>query len=579
MSVQMTRRGFLKSSALAAAGMTVLAACAPAAPAPGETPEAAVENRTVLGDLLPADAASYDQQIYRAMVPTEPQHMERAAGISGSGSYYPFYHSEPLAKINENMELVGAVAESWQLEDDGLTWTFRIRPGLEWSDGEPLTAHDVEFTYQRMAAPDIAFDWAWFYYDIQNFQEVATGQLSMDELPVKAVDDLTFQATMKAPAPYFPDKTLMVPISPKHVIKTTNGPVNWSTDPATQVAGGPWKLAKWDKGREIVFTANENYKGVFRPFIKEIVLKVGSPEAVMPAYEAGEIDTVAYEGYNITPADVARAKADPEAWGLHFYTDFGTYFLVFNNTMEPFDNQQVRQAIARAVDKAALAGSVGRDVTTVASAMLPPGFPAHNPDLADVMSFDVAAAQALLAEAGYPGGEGFPKITLHTWGPMNPVRKGWAEGIQGQLKQNLNIDLELEVSEIRLFYTEKAKHVYGFTFQQYQFDYMDPSNLLDLWQTGNYDYSNAEYDDLIQQADHFTGSAADRMALYQQGERLLVEDAGGVFLYWPRTAQLWRPYLKGKSLEPNKDGIVAFRGNKLGLTHFNMYITKDRNPI
>ena len=162
---------------------------------------------------------------------------------------------------------------------------------------------------------------------------------------------------------------------------------------------------------------------------------------------------------------------------------------------------------------------------------------------------------------------------------MKPVRKGWAEGIQGQWKQNLNIDLELEVSEIRLFYTEKAKHVYGFTFQQYQFDYMDPSNLLDLWQTGNYDYSNAEYDDLIQQADHFTGSAADRMALYQQAERLLVENAGGVFLYWPRTAQLWRPYLKGKSLEPNKDGIVAFRGNKLGLTHFNMYITKDRNPI
>jgi ABC-type transport system substrate-binding protein len=513
------------------------------------------------------------------MVFTEPQHLERAAGVSGSGSYYPFYTSEPLVKINEDLELVGAIAESWQLEDDGLTWTFKIRQGLQWSDGEPLTAKDVEFTYQRIAHPDIAFDWAWFFYDIENLEEVSTGALPLSDLGVTLVDESTIQFKTKAPAPYFPDKTLMVTISPAHVIGEVNGPINWSTDPATAVACGPFKLAAWEKGRQLSFVANENYKGPFRPYLKEIRLLVGAPEAVMAAYEAGDIDAVAYEGLNISPADIARAKEDPEAWGLHFYDDWGTYMLVFNNAMAPYDNVQVRQAIARAIDKDALAASVGRDLSTPAFALLGPGFPAHNPELKDVNSFDVAAAQQLLADAGYPNGEGLTDLSITTWGPLNPVRQGWIEGVLGQLKTNLNLDIKLDVLEIGVFYTEKAKHVYPFTFQQYQYDYIDPSNMLALFKTGAYDYSNPEYDDLIEEADHFIGPRDERIALYQQAEHILVEEAGGVFLFWARTAQFWRAYVKGKSLEPNKEGIVAFRGTKLGLTHFTIYITQDREAI
>ena len=225
----LTRRSFLQALALATAGMGVVA-CAPVQPggatapaAPAADAPASGGGTTVLGDALPADAAPYDQQIYRAMVFTEPQHLERAAGVSGSGSFYPFYTTEPLVKINEDLELVGAIAESWQLEEDGLTWTFKIRPGLEWSDGTPLTAKDVEFTYQRIAHPDIAFDWAWFFYDIENLEQVSTGELPLTELGVKMVDDATVQFKTKAPAPYFPDKTLMVTISPAHVIGEVNG--------------------------------------------------------------------------------------------------------------------------------------------------------------------------------------------------------------------------------------------------------------------------------------------------------------------------------------------------------------------
>ncbi|MFN8488489.1 MAG: peptide ABC transporter substrate-binding protein [Caldilineaceae bacterium] len=581
----MTRRDFIRSVALASAGMAIVACApvqpggAPAASGGGAAATTGGATKTVLGDALPADAAAYDQQIYRAMVFTEPQHMERAAGVGGSGSYYPFYTTEPLTKINENLELVGAVAESWKLEDDGLTWTFKIRPGLQWSDGQPLTAKDVEFTYQRIANPKVAFDWSWFFTDIENLSDVAAGKKDAKELGVKLVDDMTIQFKMTAPAPYFPDKTLMVTISPAHVIKAVDGPVDWSTKPETAVASGPFKLAKWDKGKEIVFVANDKYTGVFKPFLKEIRLIVGSQDAVMAAYEAGDIDAVAYEGLNISPADIARAKEDPAKWGLHFYDDWGTYMLVFNNAMKPFDNTKLRQAIARAIDKNALAQSAGRDLSTPAFALLGPGFPAHNPDLKNVNSFDVAAAKQLLADAGYPDGKGLEGLTCTTWGPLNPVRKGWIEGVLGQLKTNINLDIKLDVQEINTFYTQKAKHVYPFTFQQYQYDYIDPSNMLALFTTGRYDYSNPDYDKLIKEADHFTGSRDDRMKLYQQAEKILVEDAGGVFLFWARTAQFWRAYIKGKSLEPNKDGIVAFRGNKLGLTHYTMYITKDRPAI
>ena len=156
------------------------------------------------------------------------------------------------------------------------------------------------------------------------------------------------------------------------LIGTTDGPVDWSVDPATAVSGGPFKLASWDRGREIVFVANDMYKGVFRPYLKEIRLVVGAPEAVMTAYQDGEIDAVAYEGLNISPADIAMAKGDPETWGLHFYDDWATYMLVFNNAMAPFDNTKVRQAIARAIDKDALAAAGGRDQSTPAFALLGP---------------------------------------------------------------------------------------------------------------------------------------------------------------------------------------------------------------
>lgn len=597
----MTRRDFLHGIALASAGVAIVA-CSPAAlitPAPSRAPTpagsappagsatpaataaptAAAGGKTVLGDALPANAAPYDQQIYRTMIFNEPQHMERAAGVGGSGSIFPFYTTEPLVKLNEDFELVGAVAESWNLESDGLTWTFKIRKGLQWSDGQPLDANDVVFTYQRIADPAVAFDWSWFFLDIAGLAEVSSGKASMDTLGVKLVDDHTVQFKMVEAAPYFPDKTLMVTISPQHVIKTTDGPVDWSTDPATAVASGPFKLAKWDKGRQIVFTANEKYTGVFRPYLKELRLIVGAPEGVMAAYEAGEIDAVAYEGENITPADIARAKSDPAKWGLHFYDDYAAYMLVFNNKMAPFDNTKVRQAIARAIDKDALAASAGRDLSSPASSLLGPGFPAFNPDLKGVNSFDVAAAKQLLADAGYPDGKGLSDLKIYTWGELNPLRKGWIEGVLNQLKTNINLDVQLEVLEVGTFYTEKAKHVYPFTFQQYQYDYIDPSNMLDLFVTGRYDYSNPQYDTLIKQADHFTGSKEDRIKLYQQAEKLLVEEAGGVFLFWPRVAQFWRSYLQGKSLDPNKDGITAFRGTKLGLTHFTMYVTTDRQAI
>ncbi|MSP11443.1 MAG: peptide ABC transporter substrate-binding protein [Chloroflexi bacterium] len=569
----------------AAAATTVPTQAPAAAPTAAPTKAAAAatgSDKTILGLALPADAAPYDQQIYRCMITgAEPQHMERAASVSGSGSIYPFYYTEPLVKLNEDNELVPVIAESWNLESDGLTWTFKIRKGLEWSDGVPLTAKDVEFTYQRMADPKVAFDWAWFFADIKNFKEVNSGKAPMSDLGVKAVDDYTFQAVMNAPAPYFPDKTLMVTISPQHVIKTTDGSPNWSTDPKTAVASGPWKLASWEKGKQIVFEANPNYKGVLKPFIKTIIIKVGSPESVQPAYEAGEIDATAYEGGNITPADIAKAKSDPARWGVHSYVDYGAYFLMFNNQMDPFTNTKVRQAIAKSIDKNALAGSIGRDLSVPAFSMLPPGFPAHNPALKDddTNKFDPAGAKKLLADAGFLEGKGLPKITLYTWSPLNALRKGWIEGVQAQIKKNLGIDTELNTGEIKVFYAEKAKHVYPFTFQQYQFDYFDPSNLLDLWKTGNYDYSNKDYDALIDKADHFVGSKEDRIKLYQQAEKILVDEAGAIFLFWPQTVQFWRPYLKGKSLEPSKLGVQSFRGNKLGLTHYNMYITKDRPAI
>jgi peptide/nickel transport system substrate-binding protein/oligopeptide transport system substrate-binding protein len=545
-------------------------------PAAAEAPKPAEEAKLInsVGVELPADAAPLDQQVLVQMVETEPQHLDRSAKLSASGSIYPFLISEPLVKLNEDFELVPAGAESWSVADDGVTWTFKIRPGMMWSDGQPFTARDYEYMYQRMADPKIGFDWGWFYTDIVNFSEVQKGEKPVSELGVKALDDTTLQITTVKPEPYFPQKAIMMVPAPKHIAEKDEIPGAWSVNPETAVSGGPFILTKWDKGKEMVFEANKAYTGPFKPLLEKQIYKIGSIESVMPAYESNEIDAVAYAGWaGITPADIAKAQADPEKAGLHYYTDFRTNYVALDSTKPPFDDVKVRKAFAKAIDRDALTQSAARDIGIPAYSMLMPGFHANNVEgLKPYQAYNPEEAKKLLAEAGYPDGKGFPEVTLTTY---NTAPRAVLEAIAAMWKEVLGVTVNLNFVEYATYAEKRGKHELPMLFEGYQFDYTDASHLMDMWAQGvRFPWTNEEYQKLVEEANYLVGDEAKRIQLYQDAEKILVDDVGGIFIMYDKRPQFWKPYVKGKSLEPNKDGIVAFRGNKLGLTDYTVYIAK-----
>ncbi|MBI4553948.1 MAG: peptide ABC transporter substrate-binding protein [Candidatus Latescibacteria bacterium] len=530
-----------------------------------------------LGIPLPPDAAPPEEQVLTMFTLDNP-YMEWFKTSYKVASPAVFLVSEPLIRVDHNFDLLPAAAERWDVSPDGRTWTFRIRRGLVWSDGTPLNAHDYVYSFRRAADPNTGYDYGWYYLPIQNWDAVSARRKPLEALGVRALDDLTFQVTTDAPAPYLPALLIYSYVSPKRAI-TRYGDA-WSTRPETSVSSGPFLLKEWSKGERIVLESNPAYRGPFRPYLERVIYKVyivGVPPPVLAAYEGREIDSTDLT----TQAEVARVYSDPQLRGqLNNYTDFMTYYLTMDTYRSVFKDKRVRQAFSHAIDRDALCNSALKHFGVPAYAMLPPGFPAASQErLASIQRYDPALARRRLAEAGYPNGRGFP--VLEMWlRNEGTVPRTAAEAIQAMLKRVLNIQVEIRNIEAKAFMDALNTHRIVLTMVPYQYDYFDPSNLLGLWMSnGRHAWKNDEFDRTVQRANALIGNEKERMRLYQQAERLLVEDVGGVFLWHPRVNQVWRPYLISPALGVNRYGQRFWRTDKLQNISTTLYVRRKDHAL
>jgi peptide/nickel transport system substrate-binding protein/oligopeptide transport system substrate-binding protein len=289
-------------------------------------------------------------------------------------------------------------------------------------------------------------------------------------------------------------------------------------------------------------------------------------------------------GPNLSPADNDIVGADPELTKQFHphYGDFRTDYLFFDNQNPPFNNLKVRQAFSHVIDRDTLIQTIVKPTQGIpAYSFLMPGFPAANSErLKDIQSYDVAKAKQLLAEAGYPDGKDFPKLTLWLRNEP-PVRQALAQAIAASLNQNLGITVEVSNKENKTFTdamnADPPQIQFGMV--SYGFDFLDPYNMLSVWvSSGRHNWNNTQFDDLVKKAASFTGDPAERTKMFQDAERLLVEDVGGIFIYHRTAGDLYRPYLKGTELEADKNGFVAqhwpgFAANNKLVG--SMYISKD----
>jgi len=547
------------------------------APKPTDTSApAAIVN--AWGVTLPEDAAPLEHQFIRIFGSTEGVTPDFAVGVYKRPSSYMSILSSPMVRLNKNFEILPGGALSWEPSEDGKTWTFHLNPKLTWSDKSPVTADDVVFTFQYMADPVHAWDFAWFWSDVVNFDECVAGKVPLDQLGVKKVDDYTVTITTKDKSPYFPSKALYIrPLSKKAF--EAHGEYYNST-PETSVSSSPWILTEWTKGKRVVFGPNVNYTGDLKPYIEKLVIDLTSDYSMsFSAYQNNEIDWTE----TFTPAEVQMISADPKLNAEYHpgYGDFRTYYLGYNTYAKPFDDIKVRQAFAKAIDRDSIITNVIGRQGIAAYSFLMPGFPAADSEAykaLDVNKFDVAAAKQLLADAGYPEGKGFPKLEMWLRNEGN-LNQSVANAIAAQLTENLGIQVEVSNKEQKLFMDTLNKHELQFYFLSYGFDYLDPSNMLGIWTSnGRHAWKNEEFDKLVTEASALTGDDATRTQMFKDAEKILVEDVGATFIYHATPGNMYKPYLKGSELEPDKVGLAAWHWpglEDIGMLFPTTYITKD----
>ncbi len=548
----------------------VVAACVPATTPPATTEPGHEVTTNSVGQELPPDAAPPHEQVLRIMG-RERKHLDVTADqYNASMESGAAFLWERLVMLDENYQVVPGVADKWEPSADGKRWTFHLREDAQWSDGTPLRAQDFEYGLKRQLDPATGSTFGWFYYDVKGARGFNQGEnTDPNSVGITAIDDHTLVVETEDVTPYLP-MLMAFPSSspaPKWIIEEYGS--EWSINPDACLTNSTWRLLEYTKGRGMVIGLNPNYRGIHKAYLERIEVTFGTAENFFPAYQAEELDALHASGdvEMVSPADLLVIQRDPElSRELHTFPIFGTWYIFFKTSEPPFDNSIIWQAISHAIDRETLASTTLNDIAVPAYGMLPPGFPGFQGDaLASLQIYDPDLAKQLMAQAGYPDGEGFPTVDMWLREPA-PAEKATAEAIQNMLLENLGINVNIVSKEKQVYYSSLSENEIPMSLISWMADYIDPANFMNqVWhsETGRHDWSNEEFDHLTSEAAHEVDYNR-RLQLYQQAERILVEDVGGVFVWHPLGFQMWKPYVRG--IPRSKDGYEVILPYNLTMT-------------
>ena len=462
-------------------------------------------------------------------------------------------------------EVVPRLATGWDTTSDGLTWTFSLRDDVYWAHYDPqtsesvrerlLTAHDVAYAVRRFFDPATAAPMAYAAYAIKNAREINTAEIDdMDALGVQALDDHTVQFTLVEPAAYWPSLMAMIWFSPvpREAIEQ-HGP-EW-TEAGNTWTYGPYLLGEWKHDHRIELIQNPHYYDAKAVSIATInVLLAVDSSTLVTMYETGELDTTM-----VAPGELDRLRADPElSQQLQVVPVPTTNYVGFNLGKAPVDSALVRKALSAAIDREALVQNVLRGDEVPARTFTAPGVfgsPAGDPAFAGI-TFDPEQARQWLAEAGYPGGQGFPTLQLwftHTAAGGNPFPK-IAPFIQQQWGEHLGVEVKLASQEWKAYLqtiNTDPPAVWSIGWNAVFPDAhctllwpFHPTEGMDKLRWDPADPAAQRYMELTEQAAAETDAEV-RRALYFEAEQILCEEQAGVIpLYHETERWLTKPYVE-----------------------------------
>lgn len=441
-------------------------------------------------------------------------------------------------------------AESHTVSEDGLTYTFKLREGLKWSDGSPLTAADFEYSWKRELKQETASTAAWQLYYIKNGEAYNNGQCEADEVGVKAIDDTTLEVVLNNPTPYFVNLTAANNFAPvkKEAVESAEA---WTKSADTYVCNGPFMMAEIKPQEGYSLVKNPNYvfadtvalDGVEMIFIEQA-------EAALSAYNAGDVD--AMSGKSIETQAMTQYDGSEE---LHSYDLIGTSYYDFNCEKE-YMTKEVRKALAMAISRDTINQVAVPSKPKSAYAFVPYGIPyaEETEDFRtkvgnDMIIEDVEAAKQLLADAGYPGGEGLPTLQLIITNTKE--NKDKAQILQAVWKENLGVNVEIVTFESKVYWDEHGAGNFDVAFDGWTGDYPDPNTNLSIFNKSRMEkecrWRSEEalrYNDLLEEAATLADNNA-RMDLFVEMEQILMDEMPVMPVYFRNTMALVKPHVQG----------------------------------
>ncbi len=455
---------------------------------------------------------------------------------------------EGLAVKNpETLEPEPGVAERWDISEDGTVYTFYLNPNARWSNGETMTASDYVWSWNRALHPDTGSLYAYMLYPIVNSEAYSKREITdFGEVGVKALDDHTLQVRLNAPTPYFlqlMDHYSTFAVHPETLLK--HGKMTDRFTPWTRVgnivSNGPFTLEEWSLNRRIIIKKSEHYwdrdnvalNGVYFYPTENVI----SEERM---FRAEQLHYTAVVPLDKIP-DYRERPDSPYVQAAYL----GTYYYLVNTERPPVDNVLVRRALSYALDRDTLTRTVLQDTAIPAYSITPPDTLGYNPP--QLFDYDPAKARELLAEAGYPNGEGWPGLEI-IYNTQEAHRK-IAVAVQQMWKRELNIDITISNQDWKVYLNSVSQREFQVARRGWIGDYVDANNFLDLFITdggnNNTGYASDEFDDIILNLAPKAKTRDERYGLFYKAETMMMNEMPIIPIYTYTSKHLIHPSVEG----------------------------------
>lgn len=500
------------------------------------------------------NASAAKDQILHMNLSAEPPTFDPAQAQDSQAHTVLNMMYEGLVRLDENSKPVPGVAEKWDISSDGLKYVFHLRKDAKWSNGDPVTAKDFVFAWQRVLDPNTtpAPPYAYQLYYIKGAEEYNNKKMTdFSQVGVKATDDHTLEVTLKNPTPYFLGLTSFYTFYPVHQSVKDNP--KWAADPKTMISNGPFTLTTWTTGQKIEVSKNANYWDNKDIKLNKITMSLSNSGATeLSSYRSGQLDYAGMPNGEI-PTDQMPAVKKQLQNELNLKPIGSVYYYQFNVTAKPFDNAKIRKAFAMAISRQEIVDKVTQSEEKPAFGFVPPGIAGEKEEFRtehkdDYYTENMDEAKKLLQEGmkeeGYTT---LPPVTLIY--NSSEKHKKIALAVADMWKKNLGVTVQTENQEWGVFLKNRRSLNYQIARAGWSPDYNDPMTFFDLWtsKSGNNDigFKNKEYDALVSDA-LASSDNAKRMDDFVKAEKLLIQDQQVLLpIYYYTNVALIKPNLKG----------------------------------